>query len=121
MDHEPKPVVLDRRKTVWFIGILVLAIGLILFFTGSLMTKTGNLGIKRYQKPSGKFIRSISTQDEKYFSYMKTSRSMGRKLQLFSLIIFIGGLSATWKPHIFYKLLKKIELKEEGSSPASSA
>jgi len=110
---------INGKKACKVIGILVLVIGFVLFFSGFFMVQTGKTGIKRYQMPSGKFIRSISSQDTTYFRYMKISLAVGRILRFIGfLILFVGGW-VTARPEILLKKLNSNELEQVASERAS--
>ena len=101
-------------------GGLMAAIGLILLLGGGMVSRAGHLGAARYQKPSGKFIRALSAEDQAYFRKLKTAVNLGRAVQAAGWLVIFSGLAVVTRPKLLFGLLKRAGIRDESPKGASS-
>ena len=88
----------DLIKVHRMIGALVLLIGVLLLVGGTTLVGVGTVGSARYRRASGRFIRAVSTDDQRYYRDLKRSATTGRLLQALGVAVCTGGLIVVVRP-----------------------
>jgi hypothetical protein len=102
------PFTVNGRRTYAIIAALVIVIGLLIFSGGVGMVKMGSMAKERYEKTTGKFIRTTSSEDSANYEALKTLITLGAHLKTVSYFIIILGLLILIKPQILYYELKRL-------------
>ena len=98
-------------------GGLIAAIGLILILGGGMISRVGHRGALRYQKPSGKFIRAFSNEDQSNYRKLKKAVGFGRAVQVAGILVIFSGLFVVIRPQLLFRPLNRIGIKDERIEP----
>lgn len=106
----------DLVKVHRLIGALVLAIGLLVTMSGTVLAGVGTVGSARYRRASGMFIRAVSADDQRYFRHLSRSVATGRVFQGVGVVVCVGGLIVVARPAALTPIMILAKVEERSGS-----
>jgi hypothetical protein len=102
MDHQS-----SLRKAAKTIGALLMIIGVLLFGGGAGLNVVSHQALERYESGSGKLLRTVSSQDKGFYSYLRILRVITWVLRPAGLIVLAAGAFIVLRPDALQPWLER--------------